>query len=220
MRIEDIVKLSGEAQTTARDRLAEDLANAPEQFGALRGKTGMLTGKAARESREQALNNVPQLSDDVKTYIRLRAEIGDLRTVELERERDLSRVDIPALSPAAETVLSRIRDAIDRNDLSSGLSFLLADKMVEAELGEVAAKLDRRFGERTFMAGMKPEGPAFEKASARVAAQDRTKLIDAWPKFNAIQKIDAQKRAKQRSDEKAQAQALKKDLSKDRGMTR
>ena len=174
----------------------------------------------ARESREQALNNVPQLSDDVKTYIRLRAEIGDLRTVELERERDLSRVDIPALSPAAETVLSRIRDAIDRNDLSSGLSFLLADKMVEAELGEVAAKLDRRFGERTFMAGMKPEGPAFEKASARVAAQDRTKLIDAWPKFNAIQKIDAQKRAKQRSDEKAQAQALKKDLSKDRGMTR
>ena len=149
-----------------------------------------------------------------------RAEIGDLRTVELERERDLSRVDIPALSPAAETVLSRIRDAIDRNDLSSGLSFLLADKMVEAELGEVAAKLDRRFGERTFMAGMKPEGPAFEKASARVAAQDRTKLIDAWPKFNAIQKIDAQKRAKQRSDEKAQAQALKKDLSKDRGMTR
>ncbi len=216
MRIEDILKLDGEAQTTASDRLAEDLANTPGQFGALRGKTGMLVGKTARESREQALNNVLQLSDDVKTYIRLRAEIGDLRTVELERERDLSRVDIPALSPAAETVLSRIRDAIDRNDLNAGLSFLLADKMVEAELGEVAAKLEQRFGERAFVGTVKPEGSAFEKASARIAAQDRARLADAWPKFNAIQKINA----KRQSQEQAQAQELKKDLSKDQGMTR
>uniref|UniRef100_UPI002602CBC9 BID domain-containing protein n=1 Tax=uncultured Roseibium sp. TaxID=1936171 RepID=UPI002602CBC9 len=187
-----------------------------EQFGSLRGKTGMLAGKSAREDREQALNNVPQLSDDVKNYIRLRAEIGDLRTVELERERDLSRVDVPALSPAADGVLSRIRDAIDRNDLNAGLSFLLADKMVEAELGEVAAKLDQRFGERTFMAGLKPEGPAFEKAAARVADEDRGKLADAWPKFNALQKVDAKKR----SQEKAQAQMLKKEQVKDQGMTR
>lgn len=216
MRIDDIVKSSGVEQVSARDKLAEELANAPEQFGSLRGKTGMLAGKSAREDREQALNNVPQLSDDVKNYIRLRADIGDLRTVELERERDLSRVDVPALSPAADGVLSRIRDAIDRNDLNAGLSFLLADKMVEAELGEVAAKLDQRFGERTFMAGLKPEGPAFEKAAARVADEDRGKLADAWPKFNALQKVDAKKR----SQEKAQAQALKKDLSKDQGMTR
>ncbi|WP_269586479.1 Ti-type conjugative transfer relaxase TraA [Roseibium sp. Sym1] len=216
MRIEDIVTLSGEAQTTARDRLAEALANAPEQFGALRGKAGMLAGKTTREIREQALTNVPQLSDDVKTYIRLRAEIVTSSTVELERERDLSRVDIPALSPAAETVLSRIRDAIDRNDLSSGLSFLLADKMVEAELGEVAAKLDRRFGERAFVAGMKPEGPAFEKAAARVADENRARFAEAWPKFNAIQKINA----KRLSHEQAQAQALKQNVSKDQGMTR
>ncbi|MBO9422768.1 Ti-type conjugative transfer relaxase TraA [Labrenzia sp. R4_2] len=216
MRIEDIVTLSGEAQTAARDRLAEDLANAPEQFGALRGKTGMLAGKTAREDREQALNNVPQLSDDVKTYFRLRAEIGDLRTVELEHERDLSCVDIPALSPAAETVLSGIRDAVDRNDLNAGLSFLLADKMVEAELGEVADKLDQRFGERAFIGSVKPEGAAFEKAAARVAHEDKAKLADAWPKFNALQKIDA----KRQSHEQAQAQALKKDLSKDQGMIR
>ncbi|AMN56369.1 Dtr system oriT relaxase (plasmid) [Labrenzia sp. CP4] len=216
MRIDDIVKSSGAEQVSARDKLAEELANAPEQFGSLRGKTGMLAGKSAREAREQALNNVPQLSDDVKNYIRLRAEIGDLRTVELERERDLSRVDVPALSPAADGVLSRIRDAIDRNDLNAGLSFLLADKMVEAELGEVAAKLDQRFGERTFMAGLKPEGPAFEKAAARVADEDRSKLADAWPKFNALQKVDAKKR----SQEKAQAQVLKKEQVKDQGMIR
>ncbi|MBO9463591.1 hypothetical protein [Labrenzia sp. R5_0] len=152
----------------------------------------------------------------MKTYIRLRAEIVTSSTVELERERDLSRVDIPALSPAAETVLSRIRDAIDRNDLSSGLSFLLADKMVEAELGEVAAKLDRRFGERAFVAGMKPEGPAFEKAAARVADENRARFAEAWPKFNAIQKINA----KRLSHEQAQAQALKQNVSKDQGMTR
>ncbi|MCK7615737.1 Ti-type conjugative transfer relaxase TraA [Roseibium sediminicola] len=216
MRIEDILKLDGEAQTTARDRLAEELVNAPEQFGALRGKTGLLAGKVARENREQALNNIPQLSDDAKTYIRLRAEIGDLRSVELERERDLSRVDIPALSPAAETVLSRIRDAVDRNDLNAGLSFLLADKMVEAELGEVAAKLDQRFGERAFVGTAKPEGVAFEKAAALAADDDRVKLAEAWPKFNAIQKINA----KRQSHEQAQVQALKKDLSKDQGMTR
>ena len=88
--------------------------------------------------------------------------------------------------------------------------------MVEAELGEVAAKLDQRFGERTFMAGLKPEGPAFEKAAARVADEDRSKLADAWPKFNALQKVDAKKR----SQEKAQAQVLKKEQVKDQGMIR
>jgi hypothetical protein len=92
----------------------------------------------------------------------------------------------------------------------------LADKQVEAELGEVAAKLNQRFGERAFMGTAKPEGVAFDKAAARVAGDDRVKLADAWPKFNAIQKIYA----KRQSQEQAQAQALKKDLSKDQGMTR
>lgn len=220
MRIEELVQSNGSvsdtAQAFARDKLVDDLANIPEQFGALRGKTGILTGRTAREDRERALNNVPQLSDDVKNYIRLRAEIGDLRTVELERERDLSRVDVPALSPAAETVLSRIRDAIDRNDLNAGLSFLLADKMVEAELGEVATALDKRFGEKAFMATAKPEGPAFDMATTRVADRDRHRLAEAWSRFNAIQKIAAKKRAYEQN----QAQALKKDQTNDQGMTR
>ncbi|WP_420340776.1 Ti-type conjugative transfer relaxase TraA [Roseibium sp.] len=216
MRIEDIAKLHGEAKREASDKLAEDLSNAPEQFGVLRGKTGMLVGKGARESREQALSNIPQFCDDVKTYLRLRAEFTASSTVELERAREVSRVDIPALSPAAEETLSRIRNAMDQNDLKSALSFLVADKMVEIELGEVAAKLNQRFGERAFMVGSTPAGPAFEKAAARVADGDRTKLVDAWPAFNAIQKINA----KRQSQEQAQAQALKKDLSKDQGMTR
>ena len=216
MRIEDIAKLHGESKREASDKLAEDLSNAPEQFGVLRGKTGMLVGKGARESREQALSNIPQFCDDVTTYLRLRAEITASSTVELERAREVSRVDIPALSPAAEETLSRIRNAIDQNDLKSGLSFLLADKQVEAELGEVAAKLNQRFGERAFMGTAKLEGVAFDKAAARVAGDDRFKLADAWPKFNAIQKINA----KRQSQEQAQAQALKKDLSKDQGMTR
>ncbi|WP_306150439.1 MULTISPECIES: Ti-type conjugative transfer relaxase TraA [unclassified Roseibium] len=230
MRIEEIVKQDGEAQIEEGNKLAEDLATAPERFGVLRGKTGMLVGRSARETREQALNNVPQLCDDVKTYLRLRAEIVTSSTVELERERDLSRVDIPALSPNAEETLSQIRNAIDQNDLKSGLSFLLADKQVAAELGDIAAKLNQRFGEQAFMSAGKPEGVAFEKAAARVADGDRTKLIDAWPMFNAIQKIDAVNRAKHRSEEKArtqtlaqtqaQAQARKKDHSKDQGLTR
>jgi hypothetical protein len=220
MRLDDVVKNGEAAHAADRERLIQDLTTNPERFGELKGKTGLLAGGQAREERDKALKNVNGLIRNINSYVTLRAEIGDLRTVELERERDLSRVDVPALSPAADGVLSRIRDAIDRNDLNAGLSFLLADKMVEAELGEVAAKLDQRFGERAFMAGLNPEGPAFEKAAARVADEDRTKLADAWPKFNAIQKIDAQKRAKQRSQEKAQAQALKKDLSKDQGMTR
>ncbi|WP_306150230.1 MULTISPECIES: Ti-type conjugative transfer relaxase TraA [unclassified Roseibium] len=216
MRIEDIAKLGGEAQTAACNKLADDLATAPERFGVLRGKTGILVGKGARKSREQALSNIPQFCDDVKTYLRLRAEFTASSTVELERAREVSRVDIPALSPATEETLSRIRDAMDQNDLKSGLSFLLADKQVEAELGEVAAKLNHRFGARAFMGTAKPEGVAFEKAAARVAGDDRVKLADAWPKFNAIQKINA----KRQSQEQAQAQALKKDLSKDQGMTR
>ena len=216
MRLEELVKASDPDQTEARDGLLQTLRTEPEQFGALRGKSGLLAGKAAKEERERALQNVNGLIRNIESYVRLRAEVGDLRTVELERERDLSRVDVPALSPAAETVLARIRDAIDRNDLNAGLSFALADKMVEKELAEVASALDKRFGDRAFMASAKPEGEVFDKAAARVSETDRAKLVDAWPKFNAIQKLAAQKRVQ----EQKQAQAAKRDQSKDQGLTR
>ncbi|MEP0232710.1 Ti-type conjugative transfer relaxase TraA [Roseibium sp.] len=216
MRLDDLVKNGEAAHAVDRDRLLQDLTTNPEQFGELKGKTGLLAGAQAKQERNTALKNVNGLIRNINSYVTLRAEIADLRTVELERERDLSRVDVPTLSPAAETVLTRIRDAIDRNDLNAGLSFLLADRHVEAELGEVAAKLDQRFGERAFMAGIKPEGPAFEKAAVRVASEDKAKLAEAWPKFNAIQKIAANKR----SLEQVQARALKKDRSKDQGMVR
>ena len=173
---------------------------------------GMLASSAAKAERQRALNNVPALKDNLARYVRLRAEIGDLRTVELSRERDRSRVDIPALSGSAQDVLDRIRDAIDRNDLSAALSFALADKMVKTEIDQLNKALDQRFGERAFLGSKEAKGPAYDAAAAQVAEGDRSTLVAAWPSFNAAQRIAAYERAQQQTQAQSQV--------RDRGIPR
>jgi len=196
----------------AQSRIVDQLGRDPEAFGAMRGKTGMFASSDARAERQRALNNVPALKDNIARYVRLRAEIGDLRTVELSRERDRSRVDIPALSGSAQGVLDRIRDAIDRNDLSAALGFALADKMVKAEIDQLNKVLDQRFGERAFLGSREAKSPAYDAAAARVAEGDRSKLVAAWPSFSAAQRVAAYERAQQQTRGQRQ--------SRDQGMTR
>lgn len=43
-------------------------------------------------------------------------------------------IDIPALSPAARTVLERVRDAIDRNDLPAALGNALSNREAKLEI--------------------------------------------------------------------------------------
>lgn len=204
---------AGQAERRAAEtRIVDQLTSDPDAYGALRGKIGLLASREARAERERALNNIPVLKDNLSRYIRLRGEIADLRMVELEWERDKNRVDIPALSPAADRVLERVRDAIDRNDLAAALGFALADKMVEAELEQLNQALARRFGERAFLGSKEAKGQAYEAAATKIAEGDRAKLVSAWPSFHAAQRLAAHRRAEQ------QTRGL--EQSRDQGITR
>lgn len=212
MNLSAIMSANAAERQAAQSRIVDQLGRDPEAFGAMRGKTGMFASSAAKAERQRALNNVPALKDNLVRYVRLRAEIGDLRTVELSRERDRSRVDIPALSPATQGVLDRIRDAIDRNDLSAALGFALAEKMVKAEIDQLNTALGQRFGERAFLGSKEGKGPAYDAAAAKVAEGDRSKLVAAWPSFHAAQRVAAYERAQQQTRGQQQ--------SRDQGMTR
>lgn len=212
MKLTAIMSANEAERQAAQSRIVDQLGRDPEAFGAMRGKTGMFASSAAKAERQRALNNVPVLKDNLARYVRLRAEIGDLRTVELSRERDRSRVDIPALSGSAQSVLDRIRHAIDRNDLSAALGFALSDKMVKAEIDQLNTALDQRFGDRAFLGSKEAKGPAYDAAAAKVAEGDRSNLVAAWPSFSAAQRIAAYERAQQQT--RAQSQV------RDQGMTR
>lgn len=199
---------------TEQNRILDQLANNPEAYGALRGKTGLLASGAAKAERQRAVGNVAPLRKSMQDYIRLRAEIADLRTVELTRERDRQRIDIPAISSSAERVLERVRDAIDRNDIHSAMGFALADKMVKAEIDDLNKNLDNKFGNRAFRGGAEPKGKSFDAAAAKVAPGDHAKLASAWPLFNAAQKLASHEKDLQQQQARAQTQ------TRNPGMTR
>ncbi|MDF1600343.1 Ti-type conjugative transfer relaxase TraA [Mesorhizobium sp. YIM 152430] len=197
----------------AAEAISDQLGRDPEAYGPLRGKAGLFASSAAKAERDRAINNVPALRDQIGNYVRLRAEIADLRTVELSRERDLQRIDVPAISSAGNGVLERVRDAIDRNDIDSGMAYALADKMVKGEIDRLNKSLDEKFGKRAF-ASKEPSGPAFEAAASKVAEGDRSKLAAAWPLFHASQQIAAHEQKQARQQVRAQTQ------TRDQGMTR
>lgn len=197
----------------AAETISDQLARDPQAYGPLRGKTGLFASSAAKAERDRAMNNVPALRDQIGNYVRLRAEIADLRTVELSRERDLQRIDVPAISAVGNQMLERVRDAIDRNDIDAGMAYALADKMVKGEIDRLNKSLDDKFGKRAF-ASKEPSGPAFEPAAAKLAEGDRAKLATAWPLFHASQQIAAQEQKQARQQARAQTQ------TRDQGMTR
>ena len=171
----------------------DGLATRPESFGALRGKTGLLAGKADKEQRSRAEVNVPVLRLDIERYLRLRGEAWHKHEAEERAIRHRLSITIPALSPAAHQVLERVRDALDRNDLPAALSHALTDKLVKAEIDGFTKAVLARFGERTFLshAARQAEGPAFERAALGLRSVEREKLVSAWPLMRAGQQLAA-----------------------------
>ena len=179
-----------------REATLARLGEKPGSFGALRGKTGLFAGKVDREDRQRAELNAPVLKREIERYVRLRAEAERKHESEERAVRLRVALDIPALSPAAATVLERVRDAIDCNDLPSALGFALADRMAKAEIDSLTKAVGERFGERSFLAkdAKTPNGPAFEKAAVGMNASQRETLIAAWPTMRAAQQLSAHQR--------------------------
>lgn len=177
----------------------ETIANDPESFGALKGKTGLLASRTDRQERETAKVNAPALARNLDSYLRQRAEAEHKHRAEERARRLKVSVDIPALSPNAQRVFERVRDAIDRNDLPAALGFALADKMVKAEIDAFNKAVSQRFGERTLLSNSAKDatGSTFEKQAFGMPPGERERLASAWPTMRAGQQLAAHERTTQ-----------------------
>jgi hypothetical protein len=188
----DAMLANGTVAATTIVRIAEQ----PESFGALKGKTGLFAGSAEKQARDTALVNAPALARDLQGFIAKRAAAARRYEDEERAVRAQLSLDIPALSASGKQVLERVRDAIDRNDIPAGLEFALADKMVKAELEGFAKAVSERFGERTFLplAAKTADGKAFEVASAGMQPAQKNELRSAWDTIRTVQQLAAHER--------------------------
>ncbi|WP_328600464.1 BID domain-containing protein [Mesorhizobium xinjiangense] len=180
---------------TASERLNQ-LAREPASIGALRGREGLLAGRSDREARREANANIPALGREIERYLRLReAATRRLEADEKALRRRVS-IDIPALSPAARVVLEKVRDAMDRNDLSAALGFALADRMAKAEIEGFNNAVSERFGERTLLSigARETDDTVFRKQALGLPATEREQLAAAWPMMRAGQQLAAHER--------------------------
>jgi hypothetical protein len=175
------------------------IAENPDSFGPLKGKTGLMASRADRHDRDTALVNAPALARNLEQYLEARNNAQRKYESDEVVIRNKLAIDIPALSQNAKSTLERIRDAIDRNDLPAGLEFALADKMVKAELEGFAKAVSERFGERTFLplSAKDKSGKTFESLTKGMTTGQKAELQSSWPSLRTIQQLAAHERSTQ-----------------------
>ncbi|QCJ00679.1 Ti-type conjugative transfer relaxase TraA [Agrobacterium larrymoorei] len=183
-------------QAAAKKTIAR-IVGEPQSFGALKGKTGLLASRADKLDRDRALKNVAPLADSIRDYLRQRGEAERRNHAQELAVRRQVALEIPALSANAKSVLERVRDAIDRNDLPSGLEYALADKMVKAELEGFAKAITERFGDRTLLplAAKDTNGEAFQRVTAGMNAAQKSEVQQAWTTMRTVQQLSAHERS-------------------------
>jgi Ti-type conjugative transfer relaxase TraA len=182
-------------QATAAKTIAK-IAGEPEAFGALKGKTGLFASRADKSDRDRALRQVTPLADSISDYLRQRGDAERRNHAEELAVRKQVALEIPALSANAKSVLERVRDAIDRNDLPAALEYALVDKMVKAELDVFAKAVTERFGERTFLplAAKDANGEAFQRVTSGMNATQKSEIQQAWNTMRTVQQLSAHER--------------------------
>jgi Ti-type conjugative transfer relaxase TraA len=188
----DAVLADKQVATQTLDKLAVE----PASVGPLKGKTGILASKSDREARRVADVNVPALKRDIETYLRIREVAMQRIEGEEKTQRQRVSIDIPALSPAAQTVLERVRDAIDRNDLPAAMAYALSNRETKAEIDGFGKAVSERFGERSLLTNTArdPQGQLFDKLSEGLAPQEKERLKEAWPVMRTVQQLSAHER--------------------------
>lgn len=169
----------------------------PASIGPLRGKTGILASKTEREARRIAEINVPALRRDLERYLQMRENAAQRLQADEQALRQRVSIDIPALSPAARTVLERVRDAIDRNDLPAALGYALSNRETKLEIDAFNKAVAERFGERTLLTNgaREPSGKLFDKLAEGLPYQEKERLKEAWPIMRTAQQLAAHERA-------------------------
>ncbi|MBB3463056.1 Ti-type conjugative transfer relaxase TraA [Rhizobium sp. BK377] len=173
-----------------------NIANAAELYGALRGKTGLLASKSDKRDRQTALLNVPALAHSLERFVKMRVETARKAEMAEYAQRKKLSVEIPDLSPNARAVLERVRDAINRNDRSAALEYVLADRAVKAELEGFARAVSQRFGERTFLgiAAKDADGETFKILTAGMSNAQKLEITAAWASMRTVQQLSAHER--------------------------
>lgn len=185
------------ANPTQHQAVLDQLVQQPEIFGELHGKAGLFASRADRDRRQLAIEGGAGLRSEIERYHQLHVSAAARITQDEREVRERARLDIPALSPAAATMLEKVRDAIDRNDLPAAMGFALADRMVKAELDRYGAALEKKFGDRAFLGleAKAPTGPAFDAVSSQVSPADRAALASQWSSMRAAQQLAAHERS-------------------------
>jgi Ti-type conjugative transfer relaxase TraA len=173
------------------------LAQRPETFGALCGKTGLFSRKSDQKARHQAESNVPALKRDVERFVRVRAECACRYEQEERALRARLAIHIPALSPDAAIYLEQIRNALDSNDPSAALTLATRDPDIKAQIEELGTAVRARFGERAFLGtfAKDPGGTAFRELTAGMAPAQATAIRMAWPAMCTAQQLAVLKRS-------------------------
>lgn len=181
---------------TVRADCLEKIAQVPESYGPLRGRTGIFAGVPDRNNRQVAETNVPALRRDLERYFTMREQAMKRLVAEEVGTRQRASIDIPVLSPAAEAVLAKVRDAIDHNDLPAALGFAFADRMIKAEIDALNTAVRQRFGERALLANgaLDTGGAAFKAASTGLGPAEQQKIAAAWPSMRTAQQLAAHER--------------------------
>ncbi|ATU95357.1 Ti-type conjugative transfer relaxase TraA [Phyllobacterium zundukense] len=188
----DAVLTDGRAASQTLQKLAVN----PVSIGPLNGKTGLLASKSDREARRAANVNVPALKRDIERYLQMREAAVQRLEADEKALRQRVSIDIPALSPAARSVLERVRDAIDRNDLPAALGYALSNRETKIEIDGFNKAVGERFGERTLLtnAAREPSGKLFDKLADGLKPEEKQRLRDAWPILRTAQQLAAHER--------------------------
>jgi len=180
----------------ASERLRQ-IEQTPASFGPMRGRDGVLARRSDKRERRLARSNVPALHRDLERYLLMREQATKRLLVEETSSRQRMGIDIPALSPSAQTVLARVRDAIDRNDIPAALGFALAHPLIKAEIDAFSTAVHKRFGERSLLGkdAADRSGPVFRAASSGLSPAAQQELAVAWPMMRGAQQLAAYERA-------------------------
>lgn len=171
----------------AADRMASQVLNDPESVAALRGGTGLMAGRAARQERAAAIAAIPSLRQRIRDY---RGMFGAMEAQERGMESDRRErlgVGIPALSQEASSLLQQLDGTAREGNTAFAAALEQATKdapEVMAQLDSFQAALSKRLGPlERFLAGHDDLAPG------EVAKTDRKRLMAHIPKLRQLQRF-------------------------------
>lgn len=185
-----------------KDRVKADvtiakIADQPDGFGLLNGKTGIFASRTERSDRERAVRNVAALAGSLRDYIRQRTEAEERYRVQEMALRERAALEIPAPSIEARRVLERLHLATDRNALAAMVEALRLSEHVRSELKGLAKAVAERFGEMTLLpfAASRAHGEVFKRLTSGMNAAQVTEMEKAWDLLRTVQMLDAHQRS-------------------------